>query len=114
MKRKTSVPTVKTMARDRVDMGSLAPWPWAFGAGAAAGLAAAGGGAGTLSGGAGQVMAPSLMTVRPRMASSSMLTLMTPSLVLQSSSASLNRLLAYSVEDCLDRREARSVKPTMV
>ena len=76
-------------------------------AGMAAGLAA--GGAGSLRGGGGQVMLPSLTTVRPRMASSSILTLMTPSLVLHSSSESRNRLVAYSVEDCLARREARSV-----
>ena len=44
-------------------------------------------------GGAGQVTAPSLMTVNPRMASSSMLTLITPSLVLQSSSVKRNRLV---------------------
>src|SRR5258708_9560062 len=43
------------------------------------------GGAGeSLGAGGGQVMRPSLITVRPRMASSSMLTLMTPSFVLRS------------------------------
>ena len=46
--------------------------------GAAAGLAW-GGAAESLGGGAGQVMLPSLMTVRPRMASSSILTSMVPS-----------------------------------
>jgi hypothetical protein len=46
-----------------------------------------GGAAGSLGGGGGQVTSPSLITVRPRIASSSMLTLMTPSLVLHSSSA---------------------------
>ena len=76
-------------------------------AGIAAGLAA--GGAGSLSGGGGQVMLPSLMTVRPRMASSSILTLMTPSLVLHSSSVRRNRLVAYSVEDCFASRLVRSV-----
>src|SRR5262245_15137291 len=91
------------------EVGSLgAPWPCAFAgaAGLAGGFAA---GAACLIGGAGQVTAPSLITVRPRMASSSMLTLMTPSFVLHSSSARRNRLVAYRVEDCLARREARSV-----
>src|SRR5512133_655362 len=84
-------------------MGALgSPWPLPFLAtGAAAGLAAAGGVAATLGAGAGQVMLPSLVTVRPRMASSSMLTLMMPSLVLHSSSVRRNRLVAYSVDDCL-------------
>src|SRR3989338_9231010 len=79
--------------------------------GAVTGLAAAGlaGAAGSFGAGAGQVTVPSLMTVRPRMASSSMLTLMMPSLVLHSSSVRRNRLVAYSVEDCLARREFRSV-----
>ena len=72
-------------------------------------LAAFAGAAGSLGGGAGQVTAPSLMTVRPRMASSSMLTSMTPSFVLHSSSVRRNRFVAYSVEDCLARRLARSV-----
>src|SRR5512135_2288550 len=66
--------------------------------GITAGLAAAG--SGCARGGGGQVMLPSLITVRPRMASSSILTLMTPSLVLHSSSASRNRFVPYSVEDC--------------
>src|SRR5664279_3701898 len=74
--------------------------------GMAAGLAA--GGAGSLRAGGGQVIVPSLITVRPRMASSSMLTLMTPSLVLHNSSATRNRLVAYNVDDCLARREVRS------
>src|SRR5512145_3454086 len=88
------------------------PWPWPdFLAGAAAAAAgfAWGGAAGSLGAGGGQVISPSLMTVRPRMASSSMLTLMTPSLVLQSSSVTRNRLVEYSVEDCLARRLTRSV-----
>ena len=75
---------------------------------AAAGFAAAGAATG-LGAGGGQVMLPSLMTVRPRMASSSMLTLMMPSLVLHSSSVRRNRLVAYSVEDCLAKRLFRSV-----
>src|SRR5512132_1141198 len=75
-------------------------------AGMAAGLAATGA---ALGGGGGQVMLPSLITVRPRMASSSMLTSMMPSLVLHSSSDSRNRLVAYNVEDCFASRLARSV-----
>jgi len=65
----------KTLAR----AGSPAPWPdfLAGDAGAAAGFAC-GAAAGSLGGGGGHVMAPSLTTVRPRRASSSMLTLMTP------------------------------------
>src|SRR5512135_506097 len=84
------------------------PWPCAGdGAGfAAAGLVAA---AGSFGAGAGQVTTPSLMTVRPRMASSSMLTLMMPSLVLHNSSVRRNILVEYSVEDCLARRLFRSV-----
>jgi len=63
--------------------------------GAAIGFAGAPAGAvATLGAGGGQLTVPSLMTVSPRMASSSMLTLMTPSLVLQSSSASRNRFVA--------------------
>ena len=49
--------------------------------------------AGSFGAGAGHVTAPSLMMVRPRIASSSILTLMTPSFVLQSSSARRNRLV---------------------
>ena len=52
------------------------------------------GGVGSVRGGGGQVMTPSLMTVRPRMASSPMLTSMTPSLVLHSSSVRRCRLVA--------------------
>jgi hypothetical protein len=56
----------------------------------AAGLG--GGAAGSLGGGAGQVMAPSLMTVNPRIASSSMFTTTLPSFALHSSSVSRRRL----------------------
>ena len=99
-----------TAASAPADIGSPPPWPCPLGAGGGiAGLAACGATAGSLGGGAGQVTAPSLMTVRPRMASSSMLTSMTPSFVLHSSSARRNRFVAYSVEDCLARRLARSV-----
>ena len=108
--RKSSAPRPNVTATDLPEVGSPAPWPWPdFFAGAAAGLAACGGAAGNLGGGGGHVMAPSLMTVRPRIASSSMLTLMTPSLVLQSSSVTRSRLVEYSVDDCLARRLTRSV-----
>src|SRR3989338_9188288 len=80
-----------------------APWPCPLAAGAAAaGLAAAGGAADSFGAGGGQVMLPCLTTVVPRITSSSMLTLMTPSFALQSSSARRNRLVAYKVLDCLD------------
>jgi len=90
------------------DIGSPGPWADFFSAmGAAAAFGAGAGGA--FSGGAGQVTLPSLMTVRPRIASSSMFTTATPSLALHSSSIRRSRLVAYSVDDCLARREARSV-----
>src|SRR3972149_670488 len=82
----------------------LLPCPPCAFAGTAAGLATAGGAAESFGAGGGQVMLPSLMTVVPRRTSSSILTLMTPSLVLHSSSASRTQLVAYSVLDCLDRR----------
>src|SRR3972149_3757187 len=94
------------------EAGALAAPCLAALAGMAAGLRAGGGG--SLRAGGGQVTSPFLITVRPRMASSSILTLMTPSLVLHNSSVRRNRLVAYSVDDCLARREARSVQPTMV
>src|SRR3569832_202799 len=93
------------------DVGAPAPpWPCALGAavvdaGAAAGLA----GAAESFGGGGQVMLPSLITVAPRITSSSMLTLRTPSLVLHSSSVRRSRLVAYSVLACLARRLGKSV-----
>src|SRR2546421_11486530 len=103
MNQKKMAPTRKTMAVVFADAGSLAA-PWPLGA-AAGGLAA--GFTGTTDGfgaGGGHVMLPSLITVRPRMASSSMSTLMTPSFVLHSSSASRNKLVAYRVEDCFASR----------
>src|SRR3990167_295084 len=104
----STAPTPNTVTSDCTDIGAPAPWPGPLGA--AAGIAALGlGGAACLIGGAGQVIAPSLITVRPRRASSSMLTLMTPSLVLQSSSVKRSRLFEYSVDDCLARRLTRSV-----
>src|SRR5690606_26637863 len=91
-----------------------APWPpLDFATGAA--FTGAAGAATCFGGGGGQVMLPSLMTVRPRMASSSMLTLMVPSVVLvpssalHSSSVRRSRLVAYSVLACFGRRLGRSV-----
>ena len=110
MPNSASAPTPNTMARPFTDIGSLLPCPWPFAAGAATAAAGLGGAtAGSLGGGGGQVTVPSLMTVRPRMASSSMFTSMTPSLVLHSSSVRRSRLFPYRVEDCFARRLARSV-----
>src|SRR5689334_4345396 len=93
MNQKRTAATRNVIAVAFADAGSLAaPCPFAAGAG---GFAAGFGGAGaTFGAGGGQVMLPSLITVSPRMASSSMLTLITPSFVLQSSSASRKRLVA--------------------
>jgi len=77
-----------------LDAGALAA-PCAFGAGAigfAAGLA--GGAAESFGGGGGHVIAPSLITVVPRITSSSMLTLITPSFALHSSSVRRSRFVA--------------------
>src|SRR4051812_13497432 len=99
MNQKAIAATRNTIAVAFADAGALAaPWPFAAGPG---GFAAGFGGAGASFGaGGGQVMRPALITVSPRIASSSMLTLMTPSFVLHSSSASRKRLVPYSVEDC--------------
>src|SRR5271167_3136401 len=86
----------------------LLPCPPCAFAGAAAGLAVAGGTADGFGAGGGQVMLPSFTTVVPRSTSSSILTLMMPSLVLHNSSERRNRLVAYSVLDCLDKRLGRS------
>src|SRR5512140_676273 len=92
---KIAAPTRKTIAVDFAEAGALAPpcpcpfFSAAAGAGFAAGL---GGAAGSLGGGGGQVTAPSLITVSPRIASSSKLTSITPSFFLQSSSARRSRL----------------------
>src|SRR5512145_974951 len=105
----------KMIAVARAEAGALAsPWPWAFcGTGFAAAavlpVAAAGGAAESLGGGGGQVILPSLITVVPRITSSSMLTLMFPSFALHSSSVRRSRLVAYSVLDCLASRLGRSV-----
>src|SRR6185369_10841617 len=107
MNAKSAAATRKRIAVDFAEAGSLAaPWPWPFfsaGFATAAGLAC-GATAGDLGGGGGQVTAPSLITVRPRMASSSKLTSITPSFFLQRSSAKRSRLFEYSVELCLANR----------
>ena len=109
MNQNSTAATRNTIAVDFADAGApAAPWPLAAGT-AGFGAAGLGSAAESLGGGGGQVTAPSLITVVPRITSSSMLTLMTPSFVLHSSSASRNRLVAYSVEDCFARRLARSV-----
>src|SRR5512138_1042545 len=99
MNQNSAAATRKVMAIALAEAGALAsPCPLAAGGGAT-GFFAAGAAAGSFGAGGGHVILPSLITVRPRMASSSMLTLITPSLVLHSSSASRNRLVAYSVDD---------------
>src|SRR5690349_24764302 len=92
---KNAAATRNLIAVACAEAGALAwPWPCDFAAGTGGtGLAAAGGGAASLRGGGGQVTLPSLMTVGPRLATSSMLALMTPSLVLHSSSVSRKRLV---------------------
>src|SRR5574343_1493949 len=103
MSQNSTAPTPNTVASARADMGSpAAPWAGAFFTAAAAGLGAGAGA--TFGAGAGQVTLPSLMTVSPRMASSSIFTSATPSLALHSSSERRKRLLAYRVEDWRDRR----------
>src|SRR5436190_13265122 len=107
MNQKSTAATRNVIAVAFADAGSLAaPCPFGAGGGFAAGLGA---GADTFGAGGGQVTLPSLITVSPRMASSSMLTLMTPSFVLHSSSASRKRFVPYSVEDCFASRLGRSV-----
>src|ERR671922_3119424 len=99
MNQKRMAATRKTIAVERTDAGALAaPWPCAFGVAAGAPLADAaaglGGAAESLGGGGGQVTVPSLITVVPRITSSSMLTLMRPSFCLHSSSVRRSRLVA--------------------
>src|SRR5437764_11198649 len=110
MNQKRTAATRKTIAVARAEAGAgAAPWPAAL-EGAAGGLAAGfGGAAESFGAGGGQVTVPSLMTVVPRITSSSMLTLMRPSFCLHSSSVSRSRLVAYSVLDCLASRLGRSV-----
>src|SRR5262249_45488724 len=91
MNQKSTAATRNAIAVALADAGALAaPCPLGAGAG---GFAAGFGAGETFGAGGGQVMLPSLITVSPRMASSSMLTLMTPSLVLHSSSANRKRLV---------------------
>src|SRR5258706_14366707 len=98
----------------RAAIGAPLPWPWPFfaaGTGIAApdfATAVPAGAADSLGAGGGQVTVPSLTTVVPRITSSSMLTLKTPSFALQSSSESRNRFVAYSVLACVGRRLGRS------
>src|SRR5688500_13249471 len=87
----------KTIAVTAGDEGSPpAQCTWAFVGAGTAGLAAAGAGGAAESrgGGGGHVIAPSFTTVVPRITSSCMSTLMTPSFALQSSSVSRSRLVA--------------------
>src|ERR1035437_7355761 len=110
MNQNSSAATPKIIAVLRPEAGApLLPCPPCAFVGTTAGLAAAGGATESFGAGGGQVMLPSFTTVVPRSTSSSMLTLMMPSLDLHSSSARRNRLVAYSVLDCLDRRLGRSL-----
>src|SRR5438270_11612910 len=97
MNQKRMAATRKTIAVARADAGAAeAPWPCAFGATAGGFAAGLGGAAESLGAGGGQVTVPSLMTVVPRITSSSMLTLMGQAFCLQSSSASSRRFAAES------------------
>src|SRR5688572_846166 len=110
MNQNSSAAARKTIAVALPEAGAPAA-PCPFGAGTA-GFAAAGLGGAAESlggGGGGHVISPSLSTVVPRITSSSMLTLMTPSFALHSSSVRRSRLVAYSVLDCFARRLGRSV-----
>src|SRR4051794_33030920 len=92
MNQKRTPPTRNRIAVALADAGALAA-PCSVSArtgGFAAGL---GGAAESLGGGGGQVIAPSLITVVPRITSSSMLTLIAPSFALQSSSVRRSRLV---------------------
>src|SRR2546423_5377924 len=98
MNQNAIAPARNTLAVVFAEAGSLAA-PCPFGAGAGGFAAGLGGAAGTFGAGGGPGMLSSLITVRARMGSSSMLTLMTPAFVFASSSASRERLGAYSVDD---------------
>src|SRR4051812_41815894 len=110
MNQNSAAATRNTMAVVLAEAGAPAlPCPCAFAGtatplaeAAVAGLAA--GAAESFGGGGGQVMVPSLITVVPRITSSSMLTWMRPSFALHSSSIRRRRLLAYSVLACFARR----------
>src|SRR5258708_9032582 len=101
MNQNSTAPTRNTIAVAFADAGALAA-PCPFGAGGGAGLAAGvGGAADSLGGGGGQVIAPCLITVVPRITSSSMLTLIVPSFVLHSSSVRRTSFAAYRRLHCL-------------
>src|SRR5258708_38212476 len=96
MNQNSAAPTKNTIAVAFAGAGALAaPCPLATGTGgfAAAGL---GGAAETFGGGGGQVIAPCLITVVPRITSSSMLAFIVPSFVLHSASGWRGRLGASS------------------
>jgi len=107
MNQNTSAPRPIVIAV--LSCGDIAGFATIGAAAAAAVTAGAAGAADSFGAGGGQVISPSLITVAPRMTSSSMLTLQTPSLFLQRSSLKRNRLVAYSVLACFDRRLGRSV-----
>src|SRR5260221_6683221 len=108
MNQNSPAPTKNTIAVAFADAGALAA-PCPFAAGGAGGLAAGfGGAADSLGGGGGQVIAPCLITVVPRINSSSMLALIVPFFVLHSSSVKRSRVVAYSLLDCLARLLGRS------
>src|SRR5262249_55757819 len=98
MNQKSAAATRNAMVVRKGDDGAApAPCPCAAFSGTAAGLAAgglAGGAAVGLGAGGGPGMLPSLITVVPRITSSSMLTLNLPSLLLHSSSLRRRRLVA--------------------
>src|SRR5688572_31787674 len=95
MNQNSAAATRNTMVVALADAGAP-PFPCDFAGALAAGGFAAGlaGAAESFGGGGGQVIWPSLMTVVPRITSSSMLTLSRPSFALQSSSVSRRRLVA--------------------
>src|SRR5260221_6437048 len=107
MNQKKTAATRKVMAVARAEAGAL--FSPCLGAGATGFTAGFGGAAESLGAGGGQVIAPSLITVVPRITSSSMLTTIVPSFALHSSSVRRSRVVSYSVLDCLARRLGRSV-----
>src|ERR1044071_8211536 len=97
MNQKRAAATKDTIAVALADAGALALTCLVFSFSGTAGFAAAGfagGAAESLGAGGGQVIAPSLITVVPRITSSSMLTLNLPSFALHSSSVRRRRLVA--------------------
>src|SRR3954468_5987062 len=93
MNQKTIAPTRNTMAVALADAGAL-ELPCALGSGASGFAAGLAGAAESFGAGGGQVILPSFTTVVPRSTSSSMLTLIVPSFVLQSSSVNRRRFVA--------------------